>query len=255
MSINNQIIKKIFSNFLSVDAKLMEKFGFNYFSYAEIYQDGKIRLMSIDSDLNELYEQQSEEFFGNAAKRYLNDFNGIGYCFYDFMSNPCVETQMIKKRLDEFNYRHILVKVELDVRGHLRFYSFATEIDDFEINNFYFNNLDNIDLLTKRISKDVFKNYKNFLELPRYGKETEIIIQKKINQILFDESLNLTQRQKEVVLYLFNGFNNPEIAKLMSISLRGVENHLATIKNKFWCERKEEIIYYLLSNKKIEIKD
>lgn len=255
MSNNNKIIKKIFSNFSSVDKHVLEKLGFSYFSYAEVYPDGKIRLMSIDWDLNEFYEQHPDECFGSVIKRYRSDFNPVGYCFYDLMSSPCAETLVIRQRLADHNHRHILVKVEPDVCGHLRFYSFAAGVNDLEINNFYLNNLNKIELLTKQISKDVFRNYKNFLKLPCYDGGGGLIVEKQVKPVSFHGSLNLTQRQKEVVLYLFNDFSNPQIAKVMNISLRGVENHLVAIKNKLWCERKEEIIYYLLRNRKIEIKD
>lgn len=63
-----------------------------------------------------------------------------------------------------------------------------------------------------------------------------------LKQLGLDAMLQLTQRESEIMKFLANGFPAHYIAKQLYLSSRTVENYIATIKMKFDCNSKVELI-------------
>ncbi len=240
----------------SMNLDVIKKFQFDYASYTEIYANGKMRLVSSDTELFQCYYEHPGIFLNTSSTESDFDLKQERFYFLDFLKKPTPATLQVMKALEERGYRHSVLKIEHDVRGFIKAYGFASKTNDIEINNNYLNNLNEIDLLTKQIGREVYKGYKHFNKLPENGEvcDEPRMLEKVPCKLIFSPSLNLTDRQKQVVELLFSGFKNHEIAQYLNISLRGAENHLTAIKNKFWCDKKEEIIYYLLKNKKVAVR-
>ena len=74
-----------------------------------------------------------------------------------------------------------------------------------------------------------------------------LITYKKNNQLIleFSEPENypkLSDRQKEILFLILRGRTTKEIAKILSLSPRTVEDHIHQLKNKFQCENKSQMI-------------
>jgi two-component system nitrate/nitrite response regulator NarL len=59
----------------------------------------------------------------------------------------------------------------------------------------------------------------------------------------------LTQKEKEVIRYLMEGFSSKEIADKMDISPRTIETHRANVLNKFHLKNTTELIKKILEQK------
>jgi DNA-binding NarL/FixJ family response regulator len=55
--------------------------------------------------------------------------------------------------------------------------------------------------------------------------------------------LLLTERERDLMHYLANGFPASYIAKELAIRPRTVENYMATLKSKLYCDSKLELIH------------
>lgn len=86
-----------------------------------------------------------------------------------------------------------------------------------------------------------------------YSKEvSEIIISKTISRgygiSLGPHKKNLTDREQEVVLLLCQGFKNGEIAEMLSISEKTVENHRARIYQRLEIDNLADLIFYAIEH-------
>lgn len=59
----------------------------------------------------------------------------------------------------------------------------------------------------------------------------------------------LTQKEREVIRYVLDGYSNKEIADMMDISPRTIETHRANVLNKFNLKNTTELIKKILENK------
>jgi DNA-binding CsgD family transcriptional regulator len=57
----------------------------------------------------------------------------------------------------------------------------------------------------------------------------------------------LTKQQMICAAYLMHSYTAKQIAKIMNLSYRTVENHIETIKQKFSCQDRSELINQLFS--------
>ncbi len=65
----------------------------------------------------------------------------------------------------------------------------------------------------------------------------------------FNETYNITEREKIIITYLIEGLNNTEISKKLFISVKTVENHLSNIYSKIGCKNRVQLVNLILSNK------
>jgi PAS domain S-box-containing protein len=66
------------------------------------------------------------------------------------------------------------------------------------------------------------------------------------------KGIYLTHREVQCLVYLSCDFTAKKIARLLSISYRTVESHLATIKTKLYCRTRAELITTVLEEKLLE---
>jgi DNA-binding CsgD family transcriptional regulator len=103
------------------------------------------------------------------------------------------------------------------------------------VNIWTFDNLLTLELLT--------------LKIPLYNSNGKISgifgISQYINKFSSTKAfeLGLSKRETECLFHLLEGKSNKQVAKLLNISVRTVEDYLNNVKNKLGCFSKEELIF------------
>ncbi|MFK5959299.1 MAG: response regulator transcription factor [Lutibacter sp.] len=92
---------------------------------------------------------------------------------------------------------------------------------------------------SKSISDTILKSY---LKSAKYG-----------NNISNDKLSNLTKREHEILLYVVEGINNPNIAKKLNISIRTVETHKTSIMRKLNLNSTVDLVKFAIKNNIIEL--
>ena len=69
---------------------------------------------------------------------------------------------------------------------------------------------------------------------------------------IIDDTL-LTEREKEIVLYLLEGKTKQEVAKSLSLSISTIKTNVENIYRKFNVHNKVEFVIYTVKNKIVEI--
>ena len=64
----------------------------------------------------------------------------------------------------------------------------------------------------------------------------------KNEELLIDESYNLTDREKEVLEYICEGLNNGEISKILDVSINTVKVHVSSIIQKLGVEDRTQVV-------------
>ena len=64
----------------------------------------------------------------------------------------------------------------------------------------------------------------------------------KKEELLIDESYNLTDREKEVLEYICEGLNNGEISKILDVSINTVKVHVSSIIQKLGVEDRTQVV-------------
>ncbi len=94
----------------------------------------------------------------------------------------------------------------------------------------------------------------------------EIYVDKAFTQVLIDfyknqgkqtsthEKQTLSQREKQVLKLIAQGYTNQEIADTLFISIKTVETHIARTKEKIGVNRRSEMVHYAIKNNLLEEK-
>ncbi|KTD59052.1 helix-turn-helix transcriptional regulator [Legionella shakespearei] len=75
------------------------------------------------------------------------------------------------------------------------------------------------------------------------------IINGQFSVMLLDENipLKISKRQMLCLYYLLRGYTYPQIASTLCVANRTVETHVDTLKNKFYCDTKQQLIEKAIS--------
>lgn len=249
--------------------KPLERFGIKHFTYLKKFCDG--------SEIN----------LSNSAK-WLEDY----YCLSLF------KTSLFEFNPDQYKSGMIIWPKEskLHVFAHGReyfdsdngitliesgpdyceFYFFSSSKNNYNIINFYINNLDILKrfiLYFKEQSHDLIKKSEknriitqNILQYRPHNEEKildSVLSQSEIQELKFAfnqetsiknqnsivrklEKYQLTEREIDVINYLTKGKTAKQTARYLIISNRTVEKHLENIKKKLGCENKMQILSILV---------
>lgn len=63
----------------------------------------------------------------------------------------------------------------------------------------------------------------------------------------------LTARELEVAKLLVQGYSNPEIAQILSVTISTAKAHVSNIMEKFHAKNRAHIVFLLIKNKLIEL--
>lgn len=64
---------------------------------------------------------------------------------------------------------------------------------------------------------------------------------------------SISNREKEIIFYITKGNSSKEIAEILHISKRTVENHKSNIFKKTKCKNSTELIFYAIKNKLVDV--
>ena len=62
------------------------------------------------------------------------------------------------------------------------------------------------------------------------------------------ESINLTEREKEILKCIIKGYTNPQIAKKFNIAVATVKAHVSAIIKKFQVANRIEVVAFAIKN-------
>ncbi|HBF87686.1 MAG TPA: DNA-binding response regulator [Bacteroidales bacterium] len=73
------------------------------------------------------------------------------------------------------------------------------------------------------------------------------------NSVSDDKMSSLSNREREILLYVVEGMSNPSIAQRLSISIRTVETHKTSIMRKLDLNSTVDLVKFAIKNKIIEL--
>lgn len=241
---------------------IYQYFGVSTFSYLRINPDLSRIHLDTNPEWNELFYKNAHRYQQNGGLTEGQHWHS-GYCILHMLGDyECI------KDSQNFNIGNGVV-IANPINNNfteLAFFALSCADSDSKLINL----LNNIDLLQKfilffkeRAAKILIQAEKKPIALPflkpkaeraRFACDTKI--QEEFNKaISFPSSCAknyLTRREAECIYWSVKGLSAKEVAKLLSISPRTVEKHLANAKEKLSCKKKTALIeqFYAMCNTK-----
>lgn len=213
--------------------KPLTPYGIDYFTYNKNYIDGtRIRLTTHANHLKAFLENECYKT-GNI------DASPDLYLEQAALFSTLKNQELVSWIRNDFAVHHGIYIVRKS-EHYTEFFSFATSVDNPMIINFYLNNLDFLQRFC-----DHFKEIGSGLTM--LAEQQKLIHdyhkQEGIQQCQAYQKANLwpktfidkpvSIRKKEVISLLLKGLRTKEIAKILAISPRTVEEHIADLKHHF----------------------
>lgn len=219
--------------------KPLEKFNINYFTYNKNYVDGtRIRLTTHAAHLKAFLENEFYKI-GNIDARpelYLNQA-----MLFSSLKNQF----MVEWIRENFQIGDGIYIVRTD-ESYTEFFCFAAPLNTPGMLNFYLNNLDFLqkfcDYFKEQGRALIERAEKNKL-IHEYNDTTIESFEKvDIDSLLTPRTEKLTPRELDVALWLMQGRRAKEIAQLLHLSYRTVEQYIAVLKNKYKARNIVELV-------------
>lgn len=230
---------------------LLQVLNLNFFQYMRIYQDGYATVLTTDIAWLK---------FCTTMEYSLNEiFVGLDSGIY--LWTDILELEIVNDAKDYFQIHNVIQFLD-EYKTYREIFIFGGGNENNKIISFYLNNLD---LLQKFIfffkgeSKYLFeKADRNRILFPCFVKNTSFIktnhMRKNVSRLngkymeQFQMRLHnhltasLTEQQVTCLYHVIHGKTAKEIAKILRLSYRTVEEHLDNLKNKLHCKTKHELI-------------
>ncbi|STX38793.1 LuxR C-terminal-related transcriptional regulator [Legionella feeleii] len=231
-----------------VTSTLFETAPVDYFSYLEIFNNGRFTLLSSDA------KYFSEKIVDGAISSYLKRTIHAEQPMQKFNI-----MDLIKKegKSDHYHYFRSIEKGSGD--SVFKIYTLGSTTLNNNCNPFYLNNLDSINKFNAIFSKQFEKHSKIIsTEIP-----PEVILKEdnfKLNSD-FEKNLiankflisKLSKREVEIITLIAKNLTLYEISNYLSLSIRTVENHIANVRKKLSVSSIEKIIYQIFGIRKMYI--
>lgn len=255
----------LFSNELSTICIPLKKLHISYFSHVHINSNQEFSALCTNPGFTEHYLQNKRynaDINLAVNKQKLNDF-----LIWDSI-NCSGKTLELYKEASEFGIKHIFTLIEKNPKS-TDFYHFATNNSSSTINQVYVEKLDLLKLFILYFKEsikaapellkaydyrfNIHKNAKFQFSAPRFvnpHNDAQEFIEAllaqyttllKKNLIYLSQNSLLTPREKICLQHTMKGNTAKQIAKILKISPRTVELHIANIKNKFQVNNKIQL--------------
>lgn len=251
-------------NIKSIAAPL-KLLGIDGFFYMRIYPDNKILDLTTDLEWGKL-------FFDNLYQnKYKPEDLYQHMCFTENVSlwanNP---HNVIWQEGEKYFNIGNGVSIFRNKQEYTAVYSFYSKNSNYQMNNFYVNNLDVLDRFINyfedRAATIINRQSRNVIVLPEYyatavsdtldGEKNIEIFMSNISSEgglnKYDIFQKLSSRQKECLKWICMGKTAEEIGIILGCSHRTIEAHIKNIKDHLGCSRITEVIYFLIKNKLID---
>ena len=233
---------------------LLKKFNLNYFSYMREYPDGRIIWLSNIRDWH--YHAIEQEYY----KDVFFPLSGT-HLWSDYV--PKKHERLITEVTNDFNYANGITICKPRHDYH-EFIEFAAPSSNHKIMDFYFNQqeiINNFMLYFKDKAHKIITKAHN----ERFSVGNSITMSNddfdKFHEGLLDEvkpskirlthnsnAIILSKREYAVLLLTAEGKTAKEASRILNISYRTVEDHLAKIRSKSKCMFKSQLIDMLKNN-------
>lgn len=229
----------------------------HYFHYARVFPDGHSMVLLTHPELHRFFWQ------GNYDKDVFQNYQFEGWFIYK--TSGC---DLIHKTANYFNVDNWLLRVK-HKKDYIESCGFGTPSSCGEITDFYLNNQNMLEafcIYFKEIAKSLIdKSKKNLLytqgldfssvfgknkiiETKPYDILKGIIVDKKcLFETPLDDIVGITKIELLILHYVSCGLSAKMIGKVLNISPRTAEIHLAHIKDKWHVKNKSEMIKLYLT--------
>lgn len=221
-----------------------------YYSYGRFYDDGKCTLLSTNK--NVFLNHFEKEYQLTVAPQ--ND-NPAQNKIYNLI---LMDNELPEIIADEHNlFRHgVMLDIIKKHIGYYEMFCYVAKSDAVDPTNKFLNSLDKLDRFSDHFleqTKTLIKNEpNNIIELPTSMKPSingSFKEEKEAYSIYYREhALSLSKRQIECLSFLTMGKSTKEIAIILGISIKTVEDHIKALKLKLNCNKKSELCYAGIQN-------
>lgn len=249
----------------SLTEPLSSSFGIEYFHIHHVTNDGRLRMVCNDTRLNEYYFSKKESRFNPhmLAPAHMID----GYGFWDLIDAPGIQG------LRKFYQKHLGMQSALTLVRSTSdgYYSCGFGIPyGVQPNIFLMGNnkylLDEYVSFFIRESKDFFPDVnedvidlKDFMgdnftrPLKSLKTQTGLQVDSFLEKIGVSppDSFLITRREKQCLELISKGMTASEVAGVLYLSKRTVENYFASVKEKMGYRKKSEVIQHYIQMKRI----
>lgn len=241
----------------TICAPFFKDHAINSFSYSKVFLDGSRAELWSDADALH-HSFVNKKYIANTytPDNYKEDDRYI-YLPSKIEGHSRDVREQYKNQLNDqrniFGYDHCFLIIN-KCENFCEYFIFYTPPTFTSAINFYFNNLEKLEQFAKEFkdhSQQLIKTVeKDRIILPwRTGGAYKNSAQLTVNYRKSEQHIiHLTLRERQVVRHLLEGKTAKQIALLLDLSPRTVESYLATIKDKYMCNKSSDLIVKLLSS-------
>lgn len=227
--------------------------GINHFSYVEMNEQGQFFWLGSNGDY--LEKCINNQLVDNAPLSILKTYPKSGLYLIDVYQEEYKQHSLpVFELLNQFNYGHSFRILEIINNQRFKLYSFDAPLEKQDINHVYLNNVEifkkfNI-YFDEKIAPVKNELIKCQIDSDNHAECIGLINSFLENNLLettfrgdFDKNnyIQLTPREKEILLWFVKGKTSDETASLLNISRRTVERHFENLREKFSCFSKNQL--------------
>jgi len=258
----NHICLSASQDISTIAKSLFNKHPLQYFGFARIYSDGSFMNFATHPEFLEHYYKMDYKFL--PAINFAN--NQITYHLTN--TNDSLESATLDLK-ERFSIHNFFLMIEKKTE-YLDVFGFGSAPNLSQPMNFYLNNLEELEKFTlffKEKANHIIQlasqnklsftgnthlEYQNILNTIDNSPKSNALLNKlasiieaKLQEIIYDLNISLTQREKICLIYAFLGIPAKVIGDKLNISHRTVETHLENAKKKFGFRNKLHILKLL----------
>jgi len=226
-------------------------FNIKDFRYIKIFKDNTCLFLTTESEWTRIFYRDFYQY-GTHHKT----INSLTSGFVLWSSHP--DQSVFNARREFSGSDHGITLIEKNTDS-CEIFGFSSTKENPQVINFYINNLDLLrrhTLYFKYQAKDLIKlAEKDRLILPKVLEKPKVDLisdRTNVNKLIKETPLanyyqsegimQLKNKQKECLYLITQGKTAKQVAKIMNLSPRTIEDHINIIKNKLNCQYKSELI-------------
>ncbi len=241
------------SKILDICRPLFKQLGLNYFHFLRAYKDGSAFALYSRMDWHDYFWQhefrpviplqQQQQQSLKLDSRYISLWEGV------------VQDRILHAAQTHFDL-HKPIAINNINAEYMDSFAFAGSTSNLSLVNNYFANLDVLVRFTNEFyvkAEDLIAAAdanKNILQPCVSPVEINLLsnLSPNLNLLGFNGNVMLTFKEFESLQLLLAGLSAKEISIYLNRSVRTIESHLISIKNKLGCNKKSEIFFIALQN-------
>jgi DNA-binding CsgD family transcriptional regulator len=236
--------------------KPLEGFGISTFANARVNHLRQFSTINNNPEYARHYIQEGfyhADISADSAKLDLGD-----YLMWDLVDCNGKTREMLNAAFD-FGYKHIFTIIK-NRKEHTDYYHFGTHLTNPAINHWYLNNIDKLELFINYFDEKMISTGLNLAHTEVYPVlirdcqiATSCLEVSKPSQEFVEHMVpsHFSPRQKECMPLIIQGLSAKEIAKVLEISHRTVEDYIQVLKQKLHAKNKSDLIAKILHIQKL----